>query len=160
MSVKPPFWFWLFLIAIVVAVFYHRVHSYQPYEPNKREALVWNDYQLKKLYGFYLFKLSPKGRESAWSDALSKKMDGLREKHVSSGRIDVLTQDLAIEVEKIDKWHEGIGQALHYGLYSGKHPTLAIITYPPRNQGDKDTLDVIEKVCEKYDIRLIMMMPQ
>lgn len=33
---------------------------------------------------------------------------------VRYGRIDLLTSDYAIEVDKLEKFHEAIGQALHY----------------------------------------------
>jgi len=45
----------------------------------------------------------------------------------TNGRIDLLTEDFAIEVDFIQKWHEGIGQALHYASATGKRPALALV---------------------------------
>ena len=116
--------------------------------------------QSNKEFDLYTFDLSPTDNELKWSDALSEKLNGQREIVVPAGRIDVVTDDLAIEVEKIKKWHEGVGQALHYGLYDNKLPTLAIITYPPSTESIKDTLEVIKSVCKKYKIKLILLMPK
>jgi len=51
---------------------------------------------------------------------------------VNYGRIDLLTADYAIEVERVDKFHEGIGQALHYAKEPGKKPGLAVLIQIPR----------------------------
>ena len=39
---------------------------------------------------------------------------------VKYGRIDLLTDDYAIEVDSLEKFHEAIGQALHYAKETGK----------------------------------------
>jgi hypothetical protein len=41
---------------------------------------------------------------------------------VKYGRIDLLTDDYAIEVDSLEKFHEAIGQALHYEYETGKKP--------------------------------------
>ena len=47
-----------------------------------------------------------------------------------AGRVDVLTDTQAIELDwlKGNKFHEGIGQALHYGDVTGQQPVLALIS--------------------------------
>jgi hypothetical protein len=152
------FWFPLLLILtvfILLSVFIH----VKRHDRQKRAVIEWNASQTNHFLAFYTFHLSPLAKESDWSNALAKKINGNREQKVTAGRIDVVTKDLAIEVEKIKKWHEGIGQALHYGLYTGKIPTLAIITYPPRNPREKETINVIENVCMENGIELIILMP-
>jgi len=42
-------------------------------------------------------------------------------------RVDCLTDDYAIEYDFSNKWAEAIGQALHYGLMTGKHPGVVLI---------------------------------
>jgi hypothetical protein len=51
-------------------------------------------------------------------------------------RVDILTDDLAIEVDFAKKWYEAIGQAVHYSRHTNKKPAILLIV--------KDTLD------EKY----------
>ena len=63
----------------------------------------------------YTFDLPSGARESLWRDELARQWDGETEHSIEGGRIDVLTTNEAVEVEFIHKWHEGIGQALHYG---------------------------------------------
>jgi hypothetical protein len=65
---------------------------------------------------------------------------------VNYGRIDLLTGDYAIEVERIDKFHEGIGQALHYAKETGRKPGLAVfITDPTEHELEK--LEYVRKLC-------------
>ena len=128
-----------------------------PVKPNTLKPVVFKGSTnvTAKTY-VYTFKLSPNDKESAWSDALAIELNGKREKSIKAGRIDVVTDDMAIEVERASKWHEGIGQALHYGLYENKMPALAIILPANNNQ----TMEVITRVCERYGINLILLMAE
>ncbi len=42
-------------------------------------------------------------------------------------RCDCITADHAVEVDFGDKWAEGIGQSLYYGLQTGKRPGILLI---------------------------------
>ena len=73
--------------------------------------------------------VSAEDYEPVWSGALAEHIGGepefvLRDR----SRVDVLTEKWAIEVDWLagGKWHQGIGQALHYAELSGKSPVLAI----------------------------------
>jgi len=46
--------------------------------------------------------------------------------NVTFGRVDILTDEYAIEVDHVYKFHEGIGQVLHYAYETGKKPGLAL----------------------------------
>lgn len=46
---------------------------------------------------------------------------------VHGGRVDILTDELAIEVDWAPKWKESIGQALWYGLQTGKQAGIILI---------------------------------
>jgi hypothetical protein len=72
---------------------------------------------------------------------------------VTYGRIDLLTHDFAIEVDRLSKFHEGIGQALHYARETGKHPGLAIFIVDPRPE-DLRKLRYIRNLCELYGIKM------
>lgn len=45
----------------------------------------------------------------------------------TSGYMDLLAGDYAIEVEFAGKWKQSIGQALWYGLQAGKTPAVVLI---------------------------------
>lgn len=70
-------------------------------------------------------------KEAFYRDALA---DFLKSKGISvkievkckGGRCDILTDKYAIEVDKASKWHEAIGQALHYGAVLNRKSAIAI----------------------------------
>lgn len=45
-------------------------------------------------------------------------------------RIDCLTDEYAIEVDKCHKWAEAIGQALYYANSTGRKPKIVLICSP------------------------------
>ena len=66
--------------------------------------------------------------EVHWSKYLADTMKGEAEaRMVDQSRVDILTDDIAWEVEWIDKWQEGIGQAIQYHVCTGRDPGLLIL---------------------------------
>ena len=49
-------------------------------------------------------------------------------------RIDCLTLTHAVEFDFANKWHESIGQALHYSVMSGKRAKVVLILDNPKSQ--------------------------
>lgn len=49
-------------------------------------------------------------------------------------RIDCLTDTYAVEFDFANKWHESIGQALHYSIMSGKKAKVVLILDEPKAQ--------------------------
>lgn len=49
-------------------------------------------------------------------------------------RVDCLTKTHAVESDFANKWAESIGQALHYGLMTGKKPKVVLILDNPKTQ--------------------------
>ena len=68
--------------------------------------------------------------EAAWRDALASKLQGKTEQKTKRGRIDVTTKEYAIEVDRLENFDEGYGQALRYAVESGKAPSVALIVDP------------------------------
>jgi hypothetical protein len=98
--------------------------------------------------------------EVNWSEALAKLLAGRTESPVEGGRVDVLTKDYAIEVDRLEKWHEGIGQAAHYGLVTKEIPVVALIISSdqwPLNQDTRDKLRLIDETCTKQQVKLILL---
>jgi len=71
---------------------------------------------------------------------------------VKYGRMDLMTGDFAIEVDRLSKFHEGIGQALHYARETGKQPGLAIFIINPSKK-DLIKLKYVIKLCELHGIK-------
>lgn len=98
--------------------------------------------------------------ESGWSAALATALSGRTEFPVESGRVDVLTDHFAIEVDRLEKWHEAIGQAAHYALKTQKQPVAAIIIPSdlwPLNATTNTKLHLIDETCIKQGIKLILL---
>ena len=109
------------------------------------------------------FDLPSGGRESLWRDALSRRWHGQTEKRIEGGRIDVLTDQYAVEVEFPYKWHEGLGQSLHYASATGKQGVLAIIAYAQGEanlrEKSRQQLEMIEKLCASNGIKMFVLFP-
>jgi hypothetical protein len=66
--------------------------------------------------------------EADYSDQINQYyFQGQREVTVYGGRIDILTEKYAIEVERASKWKNAIGQALWYGQQTNKKPGIVLL---------------------------------
>lgn len=94
--------------------------------------------------------------ERVWSDALAARWKGAREVRVAHGRADVVSEGWAVEVDRLGNWHEGLGQAAHYGYALGKEPVLALIV-PELPVGEHRAL--IENAAGKSGVRVVWLLP-
>ena len=109
------------------------------------------------------FDLPSGSKESLWRDELAREWGGMTEQSIEGGRIDVVTAGEAVEVEFPHKWHEGVGQALHYASATGKQGVLAIIAYAQGEENlrvkSRRRLELIESQCESNGLRLVVLYP-
>lgn len=63
-------------------------------------------------------------------------------------RVDCLTKTHAVEFDFANKWAESIGQALHYGLMTGKKPKVVLILDNPKTQ--MVYYKRVERLSKKY----------
>lgn len=70
-------------------------------------------------------------------------------------RIDIETETTSFEVEWSYKWKEAIGQALYYGISTGKQP--GIILLQKGEPEDKVNYLRCKLVCEKHNIKLLVV---
>lgn len=109
------------------------------------------------------FDLPSGAKESFWRDELARQWHGKTEQTVDCGRVDVLTDREAVEVEFQHKWHEGLGQALHYASMTGKKGVLALIVYARGDENlrarSKHQLELIERECTENGIRMVVLFP-
>ncbi len=89
---------------------------------------------MHKIIGFLLLFLlltttiiAQKTSERSYAKRIAEKLGGELEVSVQSGRVDILNETHAIEVEFARKWKNSIGQALWYGLQTGKTPGIVLI---------------------------------
>jgi hypothetical protein len=96
--------------------------------------------------------------EKYWVEGLRQKINGRSEVAIEKGRVDIVTDSYAIEVEFFHKWQEGLGQALHYGDVLGKIPTLALIDDDNKSKSDqRSELKYIEALCTKKGVKLLIL---
>ena len=117
-------------------------------------SLAWESYQ---------FDLPSQAPEAQWRDALMNKLGGQHEVKIEGGRIDVMTDTEVFELDWPHKWHEGLGQVLHYAEATGKRPVLALISY---SQGldklqpvSRERFEMVERVCMKQGVKLVILFP-
>ena len=58
---------------------------------------------------------------------LQQHFGGQREVAVTSGRVDILTDTFALEVEFANKWKQAIGQALWYAQQTNRQPGIVLL---------------------------------
>ena len=63
-------------------------------------------------------------------------------------RVDCLTKTHAVEFDFANKWHESIGQALHYAVLTGKKAKVVLILDEPKTQ--MVYYKRIKKIGKKY----------
>ena len=106
-------------------------------------------------------ELEPDLNEASWRDSLAASLEGDGEVRIEGGRIDVLTDDWAVEVDRLHRWHEGLGQALHYSDASGREGVLALMldVQNPDELHVKTLrmLELVDRQCSRLEIRLVIL---
>ena len=72
--------------------------------------------------------------ESFYAHIIHQYLEGEKEVRIESGRIDLLNDEYAIEIDFAKKWKESIGQSLWYALNTNKKPGIVLI-----RENDLDT---------------------
>lgn len=114
------------------------------------------DYDAAKHYFEIKLPVNRSDVETKWSAALAQALGGTAEHAVEHGRVDVLAHDFAIEVDRFDKYHEGIGQAIHYREETGKQGIVALMV--TRASADREKASYIEEsLCMPNQLRLVLL---
>lgn len=91
-------------------------------------------------------------KEKDYQDSWCNKVKGVQEYRLNDkARVDCLTDEYAIEFDFASKWAESIGQALYYGLKTGKTPGVVLIMENEDNEGQ--FYDRLKAVADKYGIK-------
>ncbi len=72
-------------------------------------------------------------------------------------RVDCLTEEYAIEFDFGPKWAESIGQALYYGIKTGKRPGVVLIM---EKDSDLKYFGRLSAVAEKHNIKVWITKPK
>ena len=78
---------------------------------------------------------SHKHNEASYQQAWCSMHNGITEyENSDKTRVDCLTATHAVEFDFSNKWAESVGQALHYGVMTGKKPMVVLILENPKHQ--------------------------
>lgn len=91
-----------------------------------------------------------KDYQKEWCDRVGGEIEVVLD---DGARVDCLTQHYAVEFDFCHKWAEGVGQALYYGIKTGKKPAVVLICGP----NDDAYLARFKTVARKYKIMLWRM---
>lgn len=98
--------------------------------------------------------------EAIWTRSLASRLTGAEEVLVEHGRADVITSDFAIEIDFPGKWHEGLGQALHYGSETHKRPLLALVSRKADlmpGSRFRQLAGEVDRVCQERGVKLVVL---
>jgi hypothetical protein len=121
---------------------------------------VENIYNADYIAPIVVLDVEDLAHESKWSAALAEILSAQTEVRVPNGRIDVLSDIYAIEVDRLDKWHEGIGQAVHYANETGKIACVALIIRSdqwPLKESDLEKLKTIERTTLSNGVKILIL---
>ena len=97
--------------------------------------------------------LPPSANESLFISALADRINGKPEVTIDGGRVDIVTDRYAIEVDFLGKWKEGIGQSQFYSSKTKKLPALFLVH--DRGQVDSHTLQLAADEAQRLGIHLV-----
>jgi len=90
-------------------------------------------------------------KEKVYQEAWCAIAGGVTEYTLDDGaRVDCLTDEYAIEFDFAPKWAEAIGQALYYGMKTGRKPGVVLII----EHKDARFQKRLDTVAEKYNIKV------
>lgn len=98
-------------------------------------------------------------REEAWALALAEQLAGESNVTVPHGRVDVLTEVYAIEVDRLPSLSCAIGQAIHYRYETGRQGVVAIVQDRDFTKRDLAKIDHFQQVCASVDLQLWIIKP-
>lgn len=110
-------------------------------------------YALFLMLSIVAFSSVPEGKhERDYQEFVNVALQGDVEHRLKDNtRVDILTDDLAIEVDFAGKWYEAIGQASHYASLTGKRPAILLIV---RDSADEKYVKAAKNVCRNTRVDL------
>ena len=88
--------------------------------------------------------------EKYYETLINKTLQGKTSQVTPAGTfVDILTEDLAIEVDFAKKWYQAIGQACHYSVEMKRRPAIYLIV---REESDEKYVKRALKVCKRIKV--------
>lgn len=97
-------------------------------------------------------------KEKEYQEAWCKAAGGVTEYVLDDGaRVDCLTEEFAIEFDFAEKWAESAGQALFYGLKTGRKSGVVLIM--ENGAADDRYLNRLGHLARRYEFAIWTMRP-
>jgi hypothetical protein len=94
------------------------------------------------------------GTETYWQDIIQQEIGGEKEYRLDDGtRVDLLFEDKACEIDWANKWAEGIGQSIYYGLKTDRPPLVILLAKKDGWEKYRDRVEYCGVECWVYDTR-------
>ena len=102
------------------------------------------------------------GTERYWQDVIHEELsqrDGWgsieKEYRLDDGtRVDLLLENEACEIDWADKWAEGVGQSIYYGLKTRRGPLVILLAKKDGWEKYRDRVEYCGVNCWVYDTRI------
>ena len=86
---------------------------------------------------------------------IQKEIGGEKEYRLDDGtRVDLLFEDKACEIDWANKWAEGIGQSIYYGLKTDRSPLVILLAKKDGWEKYRDRVEYCNIECWVYDTRI------
>lgn len=93
--------------------------------------------------------------ECAYQHAYQQLYGGIEEYRLpDKTRVDLLTDEYAIEFDFANKKYEAVGQALHYAIMTGKKPKIVLILDKKHEQKQMKYVERIKNIGNVYNIEV------
>tara|TARA_Y100001973_G_C5184200_1_gene326784 strand:- start:896 stop:1681 length:786 start_codon:yes stop_codon:yes gene_type:complete len=101
------------------------------------------------------FGASPRhGTERYWQDVIQEEVGGEKEYRLDDGtRVDLLFPHQAAEIDWADKWAEGIGQSIYYGLKTERDSLVILLAKKDGWEKYRDRVEYCNIPCWVFDTR-------
>lgn len=107
------------------------------------------DYRYSKNWRYVYHPHNESSYQHAWCSA----HNGIEEyENSDKTRVDCLTDTHAVEFDFANKYYEAIGQALHYGVMTGKKPKVVLILDSKYLNQQMKYFERVKRIGEVYNI--------
>lgn len=112
--------------------------------------------QIAGIKVFY-FPVGEHAYETEWIRALATAMRATAEVRIPHGRVDVLSNKYAVEVDRLGKWHDAMGQSQHYAHATGRSALVAFIIPTVVDEKVVKKLRHIKSIYDNHQIAVVLL---
>lgn len=93
--------------------------------------------------------------ELYWQDVIQEEIGGEKEFKLNDNtRVDILLSEWACEIDWQNKWAEGVGQSIYYGLKTDKKPLVILLVRKDGWEKYRDRVEFCNITCWVFDTRI------